>query len=94
MDLELAGKVAIVTGGSRGVGKAIALELAREGVDVVICGRNRDTLEGSAKELAGETGRRIVAVPADTTNREAVEQMAAVGEGRRRRERRILGISK
>jgi NAD(P)-dependent dehydrogenase (short-subunit alcohol dehydrogenase family) len=75
MDLELAGKVAIVTGGSRGVGKAIALELAREGVDVVICGRSRDTLETSAKELAGATGRRIVAVPADTTNREAVEQM-------------------
>ena len=75
MDLELAGKVAIVTGGSRGVGKAIALELAREGVDVVICGRSRDTLEASAKDIAGATGRRIVAVPADTTNREAVEQM-------------------
>jgi NAD(P)-dependent dehydrogenase (short-subunit alcohol dehydrogenase family) len=75
MDLELAGKVAIVTGGSRGVGKAIALELAREGVDVVICGRSRDTLEASAKDVAGATGRRIVAVPADTTNREAVEQM-------------------
>ena len=71
----IGGKVAIVTGGSRGVGKAIALELAREGVDVVICGRSRDTLEASAKELAGATGRRIVAVPADTTNREAVEQM-------------------
>ena len=75
MDLELAGKVAVVTGGSRGVGKAIALELAREGVDVVICGRSRDTLEASAKDIAGATGRRIVAVPADTTNREAVEQM-------------------
>src|SRR5262245_26227850 len=75
MDLELTGKVAIVTGGSRGVGKAIALELAREGVDVVICGRSRDTLESSAKDLAGATGRRIIAVPADTTSREAVEQM-------------------
>jgi NAD(P)-dependent dehydrogenase (short-subunit alcohol dehydrogenase family) len=75
MDLELTGKVAIVTGGSRGVGKAIALELAREGVDVVICGRSRETLEASAKELAGMTGRRIVAVPADTTDRAAVEQM-------------------
>jgi NAD(P)-dependent dehydrogenase (short-subunit alcohol dehydrogenase family) len=75
MDLELAGKVAIVTGGSRGVGKAIALELAREGVDVVICGRSRETLEGAAKELAGVTGRRIVPVPTDTTNRASVEQM-------------------
>jgi NAD(P)-dependent dehydrogenase (short-subunit alcohol dehydrogenase family) len=75
MDLELAGKVAIVTGGSRGVGKAIALELAREGVDVVICGRSRDTLEAAAAEVTRETGRRIVPVPTDTTNRESVEQM-------------------
>jgi NAD(P)-dependent dehydrogenase (short-subunit alcohol dehydrogenase family) len=75
MDLELNGKVAIVTGGSRGVGKAIALELAHEGVDVVICGRARDTLEAAAKELAGATGRRIVPIPADTTDRAAVEQM-------------------
>jgi NAD(P)-dependent dehydrogenase (short-subunit alcohol dehydrogenase family) len=75
MDLELAGKVAIVTGGSRGVGKAIALELAREGVDVVICGRSRETLEAAATEVTRETKRRIVPVPTDTTNRESVEQM-------------------
>jgi len=75
MDLELAGRVAIVTGGSRGVGKAIALELAREGVDVVICGRSRETLEAAATELTQETGRRIVPVPTDTTARASVEQM-------------------
>jgi NAD(P)-dependent dehydrogenase (short-subunit alcohol dehydrogenase family) len=75
MDLELTGKVAVVTGGSRGVGKAIACELAREGVDVVICGRSRDTLEAAAREVAGETGRRIVPVATDTTSRESVEQM-------------------
>ncbi|MBI3330333.1 MAG: SDR family oxidoreductase [Nitrospinae bacterium] len=75
MDLELAGKVAIVTGGSRGVGKAIAGELAREGVDVVISARHRDALEAAASELARATGRRIIPVPADTTNRESVEQM-------------------
>ena len=75
MDLELSGKVAIVTGGSRGVGKAIAGELAREGVDVVISARHRDALEAAANELARDTGRRIIPVPADTTNRESVEQM-------------------
>jgi NAD(P)-dependent dehydrogenase (short-subunit alcohol dehydrogenase family) len=75
MDLELTGKVAIVTGASRGVGKGIACELAREGVDVVICSRSREPLEAAAKELAAETGRRILAVSADTTSRESVEQM-------------------
>ena len=73
MDLELDGKTAIVTGGSKGIGKAIALELAREGVDVAICARSRDALEESARELERETGRRIVPVVADTTSRESVE---------------------
>ena len=75
MDLELAGKVAIVTGASRGVGKAIALELAREGVDVAICARSRDALETSAKELANATGRRIIPIVADTTSAESVRRL-------------------
>ena len=58
MDLELNGKTAIVTGGSRGIGKAIARELAREGVDVAVVSRGREELEATAKELAEETGRR------------------------------------
>ena len=56
MDLNLEGKVAIVTGGSKGIGKAIALELAKEGVDVAICARTLETLESTAKELADEVG--------------------------------------
>jgi NAD(P)-dependent dehydrogenase (short-subunit alcohol dehydrogenase family) len=75
MDLELTGKVAIVTGGSRGIGKAIAQELAREGVDVVICGRQRESLEAVARELAQVTDRRIVPVPADTTDWGAVQRL-------------------
>ena len=75
MDLELEGKAAIVTGGSKGIGKAIALELAREGVDVAICARGRDLLEESARDLERETGRRIVPIPADTASHESVEQL-------------------
>lgn len=75
MDLELAGRVAIVTGGSRGVGKAIAQELAREGVNVAICARQRDALEETAKALAQATGRRIVPIVTDTTRWESVTRL-------------------
>ena len=75
MDLELTGKVAVITGASRGVGKAIARELAKEGVDVAICARHREALEAAAGELEQETGRRILPVPTDTTNWESVRRM-------------------
>jgi NAD(P)-dependent dehydrogenase (short-subunit alcohol dehydrogenase family) len=75
MDLELAGKTAIVTGGSRGIGKAIARELAAEGVDVAIVARSRDALEQTAAELAEATGRRIVPIVADTGSDESVKAM-------------------
>jgi NAD(P)-dependent dehydrogenase (short-subunit alcohol dehydrogenase family) len=65
MDLQLTGKRAIVTGGSRGIGKAIARQLAEEGVDVVIAARGKVALEATAAELAAATGRRIVPIAAD-----------------------------
>jgi NAD(P)-dependent dehydrogenase (short-subunit alcohol dehydrogenase family) len=77
MDLELEGRTAIVTGGSRGIGKAIARELAREGVDVAIAARGRDALEAAAAELAAETGRRIVPVHVDTGQDESVRTLIA-----------------
>lgn len=70
MDLQLAGKKALVTGGSQGIGKAIAIALAAEGVDVAICSRNRQALEEAAAEIGKRTGRKIVAVPADLTKDE------------------------
>ena len=75
MDLDLSGKTAVVTGGSKGIGKAIALELAREGVDVAVCARGRGALEETARQVAEETGRRILPVAADTSERESVETM-------------------
>src|SRR5262245_28581144 len=77
MELGLQGKKAIVTGGSLGIGKAIARELAREGVDVAIVARTKDRLETAAKELSSEIGRRVIAIPADVTSRAQVESMVA-----------------
>jgi len=77
MDLGLQDKRAIVTGGSRGIGKAIARELAREGVDVAIVARSKADLEATARELAAETNRRIVPLAADVTSKEQVDRMVA-----------------
>ena len=78
MDLDLGGKTAIVTGGSRGIGKATAIELAREGVDVAICARSRDALDETADEIGRETGRRVVPIAADVTDGASVESMVEV----------------
>jgi NAD(P)-dependent dehydrogenase (short-subunit alcohol dehydrogenase family) len=75
MDLGLKGKTAIVAGGSRGIGKAIALELAREGVDIVLTSRSLGPLEETAREIAGETGRKVIPITCDVTDRRSVEQM-------------------
>jgi len=73
----LTGKRAIVTGGSKGIGKAIAAALAAEGVDVVIAARGREALEASAAEIAQASGRRILPVVADTSDGASVEALVA-----------------
>ena len=77
MDLGLTDKKAFVGGGSRGIGKAIALDLAREGVDVVIASRNIEELEKSAREIEDATGRKIIAMALDVTNRDQVDRTMA-----------------
>ena len=66
MDLELKGKRALVSGGSRGIGKAVARALAREGADVALLARDRERLAAAAAELSAAFGGRVVAVVADT----------------------------
>lgn len=73
--MELEGKVAVVTGGSRGIGRAIARRLAEEGADVVISARTADALEASAKEIAATTGRRVEPVPADLSTNEGCDTL-------------------
>jgi NAD(P)-dependent dehydrogenase (short-subunit alcohol dehydrogenase family) len=77
MDLQLKGRRALVTGGSRGIGKVIARHLAQEGVDVVIAARGAVALQASATELAAATGQRIVALSADTASKAAVDTLVA-----------------
>jgi NAD(P)-dependent dehydrogenase (short-subunit alcohol dehydrogenase family) len=82
MDLGLEGRRAIVTGGSLGIGKAIARELAREGADVAIVARTKDALEAAARELADETRRRVIPLVADVTSRPQVDAMVAQAAAR------------
>jgi len=77
MDLQLNGKRALVTGGSRGIGRAIARQLALEGVDLVIAARNPADVDSAARELAAETGRRIVGLTVDTQDDSSVRALVA-----------------
>ncbi|MFN0096925.1 MAG: SDR family NAD(P)-dependent oxidoreductase [Dehalococcoidia bacterium] len=67
MDLGLNGQVAIITGGSEGIGRATAEALAREGARVAIVARRPDVLEAAAAEIRAATGGEVLALPVDVT---------------------------
>jgi len=73
---DISRKTAIVTGGGTGIGKAIALEFARAGVDVAIASRSMEHLEPVAEEIKA-LGRGSLAIPTDVRNEETVENMVA-----------------
>src|ERR1700675_4513468 len=78
---NLTGRVAVVTGASRGIGKALAIRLAQEGADVVVAAKSEqstDKLPGSIHETADEVkalGRRALAIPTDVRSEDAVGSM-------------------
>ncbi len=75
VELSLQGRVAVVSGASKGIGRAIATELAREGTDVAICSRTAADLEAVAGDIRGATGRRVLPVAADLATAEGVRHL-------------------
>src|SRR6516164_9847223 len=68
MDISLAGRAAIITGGSKGIGLGIALRFAQSGADVAIVARGRDALTQAEKQISEAGGGRVVAAVADVAN--------------------------
>jgi 3-oxoacyl-[acyl-carrier protein] reductase len=75
MDLGLKDKVAIVGGGSKGLGRACADSLAQEGAKIVICSRNGQELDQAAGEISAATGVEVLAVPSDLSKLEDVQTL-------------------
>ncbi len=78
MDLKIKDKIALVTASSQGLGKAVALELAREGAHVAICGRNLRQLEVARKEILGVTSGKVLALQTDLSD--TVQREKMIGE--------------
>ena len=74
MDLQLRGKIALVTAASKGLGKATARQFAREGAKVAICARS-ELIDTTAAEIASETGTEVLSLRADVTSQADIERV-------------------
>lgn len=79
MDLGLSGRQAIVAAASKGLGRACAMSLAREGASVAICARDEGELKATRDEIAEETGATVVAIPADVSQEEDAVRLVREG---------------
>ena len=79
MDLGLKNKVALVAAGSRGLGRAVAEELAAEGASLVLCARDERTLDETAAAIAERYDARVLAVPADVTVSDDIKRLVDAG---------------
>src|SRR5882757_9504435 len=77
MNHSLMGKVALVTGGSKGIGAAAALSLSEARAKVAICSRNAEELRETAAAIEAKTGHRVLAIPADVTSQSDVDRMVS-----------------
>ena len=80
MELGLKGRAAVITGASKGIGKAIARGLAAEGVNLVLMARGKELLDKTAEEIRQQSGVRVLAVSADITNSASVNAAAAAAK--------------
>ncbi|MEM7259787.1 MAG: SDR family NAD(P)-dependent oxidoreductase, partial [Pseudomonadota bacterium] len=74
--IDLTGKNALITGGSRGIGKAVALTLAEQGMDIVICGRTLPSLQATAEQIRA-LGVKCYPLQADVSDMQQIEQLVA-----------------
>jgi 3-oxoacyl-[acyl-carrier protein] reductase len=77
MDLGLSGRKAVVCAASRGLGRAVAAALAREGVNLVVNARSQDALSAAAEQIRAETDVDVIAIAADITTHEGREAVLA-----------------
>jgi 3-oxoacyl-[acyl-carrier protein] reductase len=82
MDLDLKGRTAVITGGSAGIGKAIAKGLAAEGANLVLIARTQETLDQVAEEIRTESGVEVLARSTDITDTDSVNATAAAAAGK------------